>query len=724
MIEINPQDVEKNSVQPVQQPEVVRSQLTPDAPSPANPYFDELNQQQPERSLLHDELVINNAAGSILNATKKEYNIDYPAQAGYEPYRDDRTLFNQIKLDDYPSLMDSRSPQELRMKLRKLHDEDAARENISRNGALGVLGAVVTGVADPINLVPMVGQSTKARMAWAAATTAVDEAALQASQEHRTAQETALNIGTATAFTGVLSALANRYGAKAPILPDGVPDPHAQPDYVPIQSADSVGAAATPDALIDTFTADDTKLVGGWLTKLATKGPMGGVGAKLMQSPNPEIRSLANEVFDHGFVTVGNTKGKAINSVEALIEDTKNSWVSKIEADRQAGFAEYVKNAEQAVQQFSKKEFNELVQRQLRYGDVVDSGIVKAAENIRKMIDDFGKVLYEHDKISNPDNVYGAVHMFPRDYQKSFARLNANEVITKLADRIEAKWKADPKELQRAMDTTDGSFHDVRAEALDVAKSVYNHIIGGKSEFPATTGRRKLRLEDKDLMFLINEDPYEIAYKYLARTAPKIELLNRFGSYNADQLLKDALAKNTDLKLNAKPSEQKALEAARVSDEENFKVAFNRLLGNPNDTGATNAYKDGLNFLNNFLVSTKMGKALIASLNDVGASVMINGPIKSMEHYGKALLDFSDLGKLQKAQATRMATAWDRVASDRAKDLEEIMSSSNPNNFINDFMAKTSATLMKASGLPKWTTFGQGVNGTIASIKSWRLVKG
>lgn len=64
-----------------------------------------------------------------------------------------------------------------------------------------------------------------------------------------------------------------------------------------------------------------------------------------------------------------------------------------------------------------------------------------------------------------------------------------------------------------------------------------------------------------------------------------------------------------------------------------------------------------------------------------------------------------------------MATAWDRVASDRAKDLEEIMSSSNPNNFINDFMAKTSATLMKASGLPKWTTFGQGVNGTIAVDK-------
>lgn len=690
-----------------------------------NPYFQELDKQQAnqERSLIKDELTINNAVGSFLN--DQQYDKDFAPKEGYIPYVHDREMFNQVPAELRADLLLSESPEELRNKLTKIHEEGLARENIAKHGAVGMLGAVAAGIMDPINLVPIVGKSTKAKMAWGAATTALDEGALQATQEMRTKQESAINIGTAAVMTGVLSAIAKKWGASSEntkLLTEGIQDTHEQIDFAPVNEARSVNAAATPNHLIDTFTPDDTELVGGYVTKILSAGPLGGTGISLMKSSNPVMRELTNEIFDHGLVTKGNVRGKAVQPVEGLIRNNIAKWTYSILEDQKMGYDEFVQSAVGKNVNVSKAAFNKLVQRELRYGDIADglsqvgiTGIKRGADTIRKMLDDYGKILHEHGKISDPNNVYGANHFLPRDYQKGFARLNADETIQKLATIIENKWKADPEELALAMEKSGASGYDLKADAIDAAKSIYNNIINGKNEFPSTTGRRKLRLPDTDLMFLINDDPYEIALKYLNRTAPKIELLNKYGTYNADTLLKNVLEESTNMKLAAKGKDA-AIENQYKKDIENFKASLDRLMGNTMNTRPT-SYNDGMKIANNFLVMTKMGKAAISSITDIGATVMINGPIKTMEHYGRAMLDWSDVGKLQAKQANRLVKACDQLLSQRSKDMEEILSSSNADSKAVDVTNKMSEFLMRASGLTKWTSFGQGVSGTIAVDK-------
>jgi hypothetical protein len=706
-----------------------------------NPLLTELDkaEQTKDRNIWEDSFRLNNSVGSAWNYFSEP---DYKGQNGYSAYEMDKDLLQGLSLDEYKDVIDARSHEELVGRLTRIHDENMTRKHIAESGFEGVVAGLLTSVVDPINLVPIIGQSTKAKVAWGVATAALDEGILQATQENRSGVETAINIGTAGVMTGVLSGIASKYGGSKSVqqLNEGITDTHHQIDYVPI--AKSGGAASTPNnLLLNQFSEDETKIVGGYATKFATSGPFGGVGAKLMTSDNAMSRYWTNELVDHGFVTVGHTKGKATTNVYSTIEFTKNKWSSEITAANKEGFYEFVTSTQGKGIANTQDDFFKLVNRELRYGDVAEElagqagiqGVKRLADSIRKMYDEFGKVLHEAGKISNPDNVYGAVHFAPRDYQKDFMRLNQIETIDKLADLIERKWKAEPLELERAMDISEGSFSDIKQEARDVAKSIYMSIVDGKSEFPSTSGRRKLRLEDKDLMFLINDNPIETAFRYAQKTIPKVEMLNRFGHYDVNKFVKEIHSRYLDdyekafgngKKLSLIDKANAALMRKQFEDDkQNITVMFNRLMGNSLEYGGRpNFYSDSLKFANNLLTSELMGKALFSALGDVGGNVMINGPIRTMEQYGKALLDITNLssatGQISRKQIKKLSNSWEQAMSERSMDFAEIMNDST--GPVNDFMAKTSQSLMKYSGLPQWTNFGQGVGATLSVDKILR----
>lgn len=153
-----------------------------------------------------DNVVVN-----LLGAAMRQ---SYPEVPGYRPSDDIRgTRFEQL----YPErFVDSASPEETRAIRARIESEERDRQYLDGSGIGGMAVQGVAGMLDPTIFLP-VGQvyrgvkggysvlRTAASVgAMTAAQTAGQEAVLQATQETRTAGESAMNVATATVLGGLI----------------------------------------------------------------------------------------------------------------------------------------------------------------------------------------------------------------------------------------------------------------------------------------------------------------------------------------------------------------------------------------------------------------------------------------------------------------------------------------------------------------------------------------
>jgi hypothetical protein len=120
--------------------------------------------------------------------------------------------------DNLDSFVDSRNENETRAIMRRIDQEEQDKRILGASGATGIVADIAASVLDPTIFVPGVAFVKTGRAGWTAARsamavgastgamTAAQEASLYATQETRTPEEFAVNVGTATLLGGLLGA--------------------------------------------------------------------------------------------------------------------------------------------------------------------------------------------------------------------------------------------------------------------------------------------------------------------------------------------------------------------------------------------------------------------------------------------------------------------------------------------------------------------------------------
>jgi hypothetical protein len=153
---------------------------------------------------------------TVINLFRRMKEQEFPPEPDYNPINDIRDT--KYLLDHSDNFVNSRSAAETRTIMRRIDGEEADRRTLAASGVAGFVAQVAAGTIDPTLALPagvvirgVRGGYSVARTALstglaAGAQTALQEGILQATQETRTAGESAVSVASATLLGGLIGA--------------------------------------------------------------------------------------------------------------------------------------------------------------------------------------------------------------------------------------------------------------------------------------------------------------------------------------------------------------------------------------------------------------------------------------------------------------------------------------------------------------------------------------
>ncbi|MFN7089987.1 MAG: hypothetical protein ACK4P4_05495 [Allorhizobium sp.] len=225
--------------------------------------------------------------------------------------------------------------------------------------------------------------------------TAVQEAGLQATQELRTAEESAINIGGSVILGGILGGAASKFLSGAEWgrvskqleadLADEVPDPGEVTQTI-ISRMQSAGAAAVDEVDISDLGVGGPKAAE--LVARATAAARINPGIQTMLSPSVKVREIYGRMVDNPIYTTMQMEGRSLGpDVENLVKQYERGAL----AQWLQSSSDLYRQAKKDGFRGTKSEFYQAVSRAGRRGDVDPDGnqfISKAAADARSLIFD------------------------------------------------------------------------------------------------------------------------------------------------------------------------------------------------------------------------------------------------------------------------------------------------------------------------------------------------
>lgn len=335
------------------------------------------------------------------------------------------------------------------------------KETLDASGWLGTFAQIAAGVADLPTLIPgtvavkgAAGVYSVARSALmagvaAGATQAVTEGALHATQETRTASESAVNVGGALIFgsllgggvAAVLSKNDRITATRALEQIEAINSGRTPNTFAPDGAPGSVGAAANPfvdpvDAINAPRTREELAVEGGAAS--AAVGATAWINPVLRgtQRYGAAARQIANNIYENTIYRTMHGAGETTGqSVEALARTQVSALMAQAGEEAESAYAAMWKGAGVGERlagsadpmRLSKKAFYEEVGRAMRNNDTSDNPFVaQAAGAYRKMFDHFTDQAIKLGILDAEDlDVKTAASYFSRVYNKD--RLVADE---------------------------------------------------------------------------------------------------------------------------------------------------------------------------------------------------------------------------------------------------------------------------------------------------------
>ena len=368
-----------------------------------------------------------NSIGSFVTSLWRQRGANNDPQKGY-------SAFSEIKGTAYEqhweNFVDSNNPAYTLSIKNRIDAENEDRQTLGAAGAGGIVASLAAGLVDPLWLVPVGGELKGGELAYRVGTRAyrgfvagaiggaTTEAALQATQETRPWEDSAITIGSSAVLGGLLG---GAFGFMSKAEVDGAKQALGNlthPDNpITFGSAPSnVGAAAVVKPTIE-----DLTVAGAAANKIASVtselNPVLRSNFRASSSARQFSQELAENTLYQGMHSAGRSLGPA---VETLARSSYNARLFDAASKHENIFKEYKRNGGD----MSRFQFENAIGDAMRDGDVgVNDFVTRAAESWRqRMFEPF-----KNEAIANgllPENV--DVSTAP----SYFSRLWNKEVLT------------------------------------------------------------------------------------------------------------------------------------------------------------------------------------------------------------------------------------------------------------------------------------------------------
>lgn len=343
--------------------------------------------------------------------------------------------------------------------------ETRDRQTMAAAGWTGFALTAGASILDPTILIPggalvksgragyAVGRSALSVGAAAGAATAVQEAGLQATQQLRTAEESALNIGGSVILGGLLGAGTSRLlnGLQARQAAS-VLDAAGRPEFdaaTDVLHRELEGMSLSPQGVgadaVRRDTLDDLTIAGGAASRVATATARLNPLLRTLTSPSTTVRQIASQIMETPVYLRKNLAGAGDTAAEtAMHEYARGAVVQALEAQEAAYRA-----TRQAGQVMTRSEFREAVGRAMRRGDQSDiPGVAEAARAWRtQVIEPLKDRAIQAGMLPADVNVKTAQSYFSRFWNRN--RIEANEPEFR---RIVREWLSNAIDEQARMD--------------------------------------------------------------------------------------------------------------------------------------------------------------------------------------------------------------------------------------------------------------------------------
>lgn len=511
----------------------------------------------------------------------------------------------------------------------QIDQEQQDRRTLNAAGTLGTVAQMAAGVFDLPTLLPFGGPLVSTgrtaggialRMGLAAALDAgVSEAALQATQATRTAEESALNIGGSIILGGALGALAGRYLAKGAAASFSRKIEGQDAAFSEVDRA--FGAASGGAAARDTgpLKLKDEALISK-LPIVNQQDPLIRLQLGRLDTGRETVRRLAETPLEYEANAAGVATERG-GSVETRIKMWNAPLYSSVR-DLDTQFARYFNNTSEpgwwarrlspALSEFDRlrggqkltfKQFKEEVGRAAYMGGTHEIPEVAAAARAYREFDDaLKRAAVEAGLFPEDVTVAGDISHRFRMYNRKriiaergrFASILQDYFITKRdeaakvlaatakaerADAKAAKTAADFEEFSRLSD------HEVREVVEQTIDTILGHA-EGRIPYDIVAGprgalkERVLKIETAKIHDFVENDIETVMRAQVRTMAPDIELAKKFGSVDLKEEIRkvndEANARIAQAKSN---NERKSLEKTRVGAIRDIEGIRDRLRG-------------------------------------------------------------------------------------------------------------------------------------------------
>lgn len=617
--------------------------------------------------------------------------------------------------------------------------EKKDRDTLAAAGFTGAALSMGASVVDPTILIPGGALAKTGKVGYsglksavivgsgAAAGAAAQEVGLQATQETRTATESAINIGGSAILGGLIGYGAAKFLSKGEwqrlsreledeLIAD-VPEPKQVAETI-IQRMQAAGAQST-----EQISLEDLGVGGGRAAQAvarATDAMRLNPGVQTMFSPSVAVRQTYQQLVDNPIYTRmemdhGKTLGPAVeNNVKQLQRGALAGWVkaarTNFKAAKKAGF------------QGSKTEFYERVARAGRRGDVDELGdefVTATAKAARENIfDPTLKRLIELGQFPEDIKTTTAASYVTRFWNRQkligeeqrfreIARKYFREQIAKVpeADR--------PDFVSRA---------DMDNYIEDVVTSVFKNLTGkGSGDVPewlvplkrGPLKERTFNIPDEMVEEFLENDMEMILRRYVRTVGAETELISKFGRADMrDQFEAIDIEYEELAALAETDADRLKLRALRDRDVKNLEAFRDMIRGTYRAAEEGSEWSQLTRAALTWNYMRLLGGVTLTSITDASRLVAVHGVRATMREAIPALVSNLKAAKIARADARDLGAVTEVILQNRLATLAELQDPYRYGSGYDRFLSNASNIFSKATGLGYWN---DGMK-TIASV--------
>lgn len=650
-------------------------------------------------------------------------------------YKIDRTFnpFDNLPPDLEQHAIDGRfddvyNRQAFDLVVSNIRKEEKDRQTLAASGWQGFALSGLAGITDPTVLLPggsfvragkvgySVGRTALSVGIAAGIGTAVQEAGLQATQETRSLAESATAVGGSVILGGLIGAAGAKFISGAEWsrlgknleaeLAGDVENPAAIANTI-VKRMQAAGADVIDEASLADLGVGGPKAA--QAVAKATAALRINPGLETMFSPSRTVREVYGNLVDNPIYTSMNMEGRTLGAgVENYVKQTERGLMAQWLREANAGFREARKTGWKG----SRTEFNELIGRAGRRGDIDPSGnavVSRLAADARERI--FNPLLERAKKLgllpedvqtttsaSYVSRLWNRQRLIAREDE--FRRIAGDYLRTEIA-KVPATGR--PDFVSKA---------DLDGYIEDTVTGIFNNLTGrGKGDtpewmVPATRGplkERTFNIQDELVEDFLESDMELVLRHYTRKMGSEVELTQKFGRADMrDQI--DAINREYDdlSKAATTEAERIKLDGARKRDLKNIQAFRDMVRGTYRAADEDSAWSRLTRAALTWNYIRLLGGVTISSLTDAARLIGVHGVRATMTQALPGLVSGIKAAKISRADARDLGVVAETVLQSRLASLADLQDPYRYGSAYERFLSNASNLFSKATLLSWW----------------------